>query len=99
MNAQQLLFRTDAREDWRYNERREQHADPRAKCQAPAQRIDEQPQIAGVADDTIDTAFGAERKCLARVALGSYPRHCGKHMRSAGRPARSRGCKSLTMKE
>ena len=35
---------------------REQHTDPRTKCQAPPQRIDEQPQIAGVADDTIDAA-------------------------------------------
>ena len=25
-------------------------------------------------------AFGAEHKCLARLASGSYPRHCGKHM-------------------
>src|ERR1700730_10656127 len=26
------------------------------------------------------TALGAERKCLARLASASYPRHCGKHM-------------------
>jgi hypothetical protein len=35
----------------------------------------------------------------ARLASGSYLGHSGKHMRSAGRPVRSRGCKSLTMKE
>src|SRR3984893_12274109 len=46
MYAQQPLFRTDAREDWRYNERREQHADPRTKCQAPAHfRKDNGPAI------------------------------------------------------
>jgi hypothetical protein len=43
MYAQQPHFRTDAYEERRYYERREQHAGPQTKCQAPAERIDEQP--------------------------------------------------------
>jgi len=53
---QQSLLRADAREEWRNSERREQHANPGTKGQAPAQRANEQPQIAGVTDDTVDTA-------------------------------------------
>ena len=37
-------------------QRREQHADPRAKSQRPSERVDEQAQIARVADDAIDPA-------------------------------------------
>jgi hypothetical protein len=46
----------NAREERRDKERREQHADSRTKGKAPPQRVHEQPQIAGVADDAIDTA-------------------------------------------
>ena len=44
------------RDQRRNEERRDQHADTGTKCQAPAQRADKQPQIAGVADNSVDTA-------------------------------------------
>src|SRR5512132_1744346 len=44
-----------AREERRDKQHREQHADPRTKGEGPPQRVDEQPQIAGVADDPIDS--------------------------------------------
>jgi hypothetical protein len=47
-------FRTYARDEGRNEERRKQHADPRKKGERSAQRVDEQPQIARVADDTIE---------------------------------------------
>jgi hypothetical protein len=47
LGAQQPLFCTDAREEWREHECRQQHANPRTKGQAPPQCVDEQPQIAG----------------------------------------------------
>ena len=56
LRAQQPLFRTYARDERRYEKRCEKHADPRTKGERPAQRVDEQTQIAGVADDAIDTA-------------------------------------------
>ena len=56
LGAQQPLFCTDAREERRDHERREQQANPRTKGEAPPQRVDEQPQIARVADHTIDPA-------------------------------------------
>lgn len=37
-------------------DRYEQHVDARTKGKAPPQRVDEEPQIAGVTDDAIDTA-------------------------------------------
>jgi hypothetical protein len=40
----------------RREERRKQHSDPRMKGKGPAQRVDEQPQIAGVANGAIGTA-------------------------------------------
>src|SRR2546423_71569 len=45
-----------ARQERRDHERREQHANPRTKGQAPPQCVDEQPQRARMADDPIDTA-------------------------------------------
>ena len=56
LRMQQSLLRADAREEWRNSERREQHANRGTKGKAPAQRANEQPQIAGVTDDTVDTA-------------------------------------------
>ena len=41
LRAQQPLFRTNARDERRYNERREHHADPRTKGYAPPERVDE----------------------------------------------------------
>jgi hypothetical protein len=40
----------------RREERRKQHADPRTKGERPAQRVDEQTQIARVADDNIESS-------------------------------------------
>jgi hypothetical protein len=37
--------------------------------------------------------------CASMSAMGEILGKSAKHLRSAGRPARSRGCKSLTMKE
>jgi hypothetical protein len=49
MKAEQPLFRTYARDDERRDkERRKQHTDPRTKGERPAQRVDQQPQIARV---------------------------------------------------
>jgi hypothetical protein len=42
---------------------------PRRRCSAPSEGV-----------PTPMSANGAERKCLARRASGSYPRHCGKLM-------------------
>src|SRR5258708_1533654 len=56
MRAQQPLLRADARKEREESERREQHADPRTKSERPPQRVDEQPEIARVADDAIDAA-------------------------------------------
>jgi hypothetical protein len=46
-----------AREERRNKESREKHADPRTKGERPAQRVDEQTQIARVTDDTIETQW------------------------------------------
>jgi hypothetical protein len=40
----------------RYKKRCEKHADASTKSQRPSQRVDQQPQIARVADDTIETS-------------------------------------------
>lgn len=56
LRAQKPLFRVYARDKRRDKERRQQHAGPRSKSESPAQRVDKQPQIAGVADDGIDAA-------------------------------------------
>ena len=56
MRAQQPLSRTYARYERRYKKRWEKHADPRPKGERPAQRVDEQPQIARVADGAIETS-------------------------------------------
>src|SRR5947209_19377134 len=55
MRAQQPLFRTYARDKRRNKERREKNTDSGTKGERPAQRIDEQTQIARVAEDTIET--------------------------------------------
>src|SRR5258708_24641235 len=60
LRAQQPLFRTDAREQRQHRECSEQHADTRTKRQAPSERVDEQPQVAGMPDQTID-AVGDQR--------------------------------------
>src|SRR4051794_35805304 len=54
MRAQQPLLRMNARQEGRYEGRREEDADPRVEGRAPAQRADDQPQVAGVADDAVD---------------------------------------------
>src|SRR5215813_15668894 len=56
-----------SREQRRNKERRQQHADPRTKSERPAQRVNEQPQIAGVTDDAIDTA-----RCQRMTRLDGY---------------------------
>src|SRR4051812_30942061 len=56
LRVQQPLFRTYARNERRDKKRREQHADSGMKGERPPQRIDEQTQIARVADDTIETS-------------------------------------------
>jgi len=56
LRAQHSLFGADAGEERREHEGGEEDADRRSKCQRPAQRVDEQPQIARVADDAIDAA-------------------------------------------
>ena len=45
-----------AGEERRYQKRCQQYTYTRAKSERPPQRVDEQPQIAGVADDGIKTA-------------------------------------------
>jgi hypothetical protein len=55
VRAQQRLFRAYACEKRRDEKRGEQHADSRPKGQGPTQRVDDQPQVAGMTDDTIDT--------------------------------------------
>src|SRR3984893_5623147 len=54
--TQQPFFGTNAREKRRNEQHCEQYPDPRTKSEGPPQRVDEQAQIARVADDTIDTA-------------------------------------------
>src|SRR5262245_11189385 len=56
LRVQQRLLRAHARNERRDRQRREQHADPGTKSQRPSQRIDEQAQIAGVADDAVDAS-------------------------------------------
>ena len=51
LRAQQRLFRAYAREERWDKQRREQHPDARTKHKGPPKRVDEQPQIARVADD------------------------------------------------
>ena len=55
LRAQQRLFRAYPCEERRDDERREQHAHSRAKGQGPTERVDQQPQVAGMADNPIDT--------------------------------------------
>src|SRR5262245_34394956 len=47
--AQQPLFSADASDQRREDEGCEQHADRRSEGEGPTQRVDEQPQIAGMA--------------------------------------------------
>ena len=54
--TQQPLFGTNAREKRRNEQHCKQYPDPRTKSEGPPQRVDEQAQIARVADDTINTA-------------------------------------------
>jgi hypothetical protein len=56
LRVQQPLFRTYAGDERRDKERCEKHADSGTKGERPAQRIDEQTQIARVADGTIETS-------------------------------------------
>ena len=55
-NKWQPLFGVDAGEEQRKQEGRKEDTDRRPECQRPAQRVDEQPEIARVADDAIDAA-------------------------------------------
>ena len=56
MRAQQPFFCTYASDERRDKKRREEHADSGTKGERPAQRVDEQTEIARVADEAIDTA-------------------------------------------
>src|SRR5271165_2720007 len=56
LRAQQPFFGMYAGKERRDQKRRQHYADARPKSESPPERIDEQPQIAGVADDTIDAA-------------------------------------------
>ena len=53
LRTQHPFFSTNAREEWRNEEHCEQYPDPRPKGERPSQRVDEQPQIARVADDPV----------------------------------------------
>ena len=52
--AEQPLFGANARDDHGNQEHREQHADARTKCKGPTERVDEQPECIGMADDAVD---------------------------------------------
>jgi hypothetical protein len=60
LRVQQPHFGAVARHQRRHDERREQHAKTRTKSLVPAQGVDQQPQIAEMADDTIN-ATGDQR--------------------------------------
>src|SRR5215471_1395315 len=56
LRSKQPLFRAYSCEERQNEHCCQQHADARTKSERPAQRIDEQTQVAGVTDDTINTA-------------------------------------------
>src|SRR5215472_11319822 len=55
VRAEQPLFRAYSRKQRRNEQCGQQHADARAKSERPAQSVDQQAQVAGVADDAIRT--------------------------------------------
>ena len=57
----------------RHQKRRKQYADPRAKRQGPPQRIDEQPEIARVADDAVGAASDQRMSGLDRDQPAETP--------------------------
>jgi len=56
LRSQEGLLRTHPREERGKQERHEQHAGPRSKSKGAPQRTDQQPQVAGMADNTVHTA-------------------------------------------
>ena len=83
------LIRAYAREERRDDQRRQQHADARAKDKGPPQRVDEQPQIARVADSTIDTSGDQRMPGLERMSRRGPRRQGGANVNA--RPAAWQG--------
>ena len=54
--AQEDFLRVDSREQGRHQQRCQNQTAPRSECESPSDRVDEQSEIAGVADDPVDTA-------------------------------------------